>query len=269
MRTPTLVPALQGNRLTGIAVYRLVIHKPLPDARLLVVAAHPDDETLGAGMLLGRYRNLAIVHVTDGAPRNMEDAHRYGFDTPEAYAQQRRRELTAALAVLGASHAELVALGVPDQQTTANARSIIQQLRAVIARFGPSIVLTHPYEGGHPDHDATAFATRAAVGDVPLWEFSSYHSDGGRLLAGRFLQTEPEPVIIHFTPAQEALKRRAVACFTTQSAMLAQFPTTHENFRPAPAYDFTQPPHPGVLLYEHFNWGMTGERFRGLIRGVD
>jgi hypothetical protein len=53
-----------------------------------------------------------------------------------------------------------------------------------------------------------------------------------------------------------------VECFVTQLHMLRHFPLDVEVFRPAPAYDFTQAPHAGKLLYEHFNWGMSGERWR-------
>ena len=46
-------------------------------------------------------------------------------------------------------------------------------------------VITHPYEGGHPDHDACAFAARAAVrhsaNKAKLMEFTSYHAGLYRL----------------------------------------------------------------------------------------
>ena len=35
-----------------------------------------------------------------------------------------------------------------------------------------------------------------------------------------------------------------------------------EAFRVAPEYDFTQPPHPGVLFYEQFKIGMTWREWR-------
>ena len=53
-------------------------------------------------------------------------------------------------------------------------------------------------------------------------------------------------------------------CFVTQRAVLAAFPVGTERLRPAPDYDFIQPPHAGRLFYETFPWGMTGMRFRRL-----
>jgi LmbE family N-acetylglucosaminyl deacetylase len=35
--------------------------------RIVLVAAHPEDETIGAGALMSRNNNVKILHVTDGA----------------------------------------------------------------------------------------------------------------------------------------------------------------------------------------------------------
>jgi N-acetylglucosamine malate deacetylase 2 len=59
-------------------------------------------------------------------------------------------------------------------------------------------------------------------------------------------------------------KRAALACFASQRDTLALFDPTRELFRPAPVYDFSQPPHLGQLLYERYDWGMTGERWRAI-----
>jgi hypothetical protein len=57
-------------------------------------------------------------------------------------------------------------------------------------------------------------------------------------------------------------KRQMIAVFRTQRHMLEQFPVTDERFRDAPCYDFTRPPHPGMLLYERWGWGISGADWR-------
>ncbi len=74
--------------------------------RLMIVVAHPDDETIGIGGQLRRLRDVSLLHVTDGAPRDGEDAGRHGFAALADYAAARRQELAEALAAGDAAAAE-------------------------------------------------------------------------------------------------------------------------------------------------------------------
>ena len=233
--------------------------------RVALVCAHPDDETIGAGASLFLLPGLLLVHVTDGAPRNLADAHAAGFATAAEYAAARRAELRAALE-LGGAQAQTVALGVPDQGASDAMAEIARRLAEVFARHRIEACITHPYEGGHPDHDATAWATARAAhaAGVAVVEMLSYHAaPNGGMEADRFLPG-PDPVPHVLTPAERARKAAMFRAFATQAHVLAPFPLGHEAFRPAPAYDFSAPPHPGLLHYERFDWGMTGARWRTL-----
>jgi hypothetical protein len=54
------------------------------------------------------------------------------------------------------------------------------------------VILTHPYEGGHPDHDSASFAAQSAVVFLPLEirprraEFTTYHRCPAEMVTGRF-----------------------------------------------------------------------------------
>ena len=233
--------------------------------RVALVVAHPDDETIAAGASLHLLTGLLLVHVTDGAPRTLDDAVRIGFASPAHYAAARRAELQAALAASGCTPV-LIELGIPDQDASLHMPAIARNLARLFAQHGTEAVITHAYEGGHPDHDATALAAHlAAPGGIPggTIEFPGYHAaPDGAFVTGRFLPGPPA-VRVALTPAEQARKAAMFACFRSQAEVLAAFGTDSEAFRRSQP-DFRAPPHPGALNYERWGWDMTGSRWRAL-----
>ncbi len=253
-------PRTPGSPAMDAVLHSLARRIPT-DCRIALVVAHPDDEILAAGASLHLMTDLLLVHVTDGAPRGLNDAARAGFDSPEAYAAARQAELSRAL-LLARCNAKRTGLGIPDQDASKNMPAIARGLAGLFAQHGTQVVITHAYEGGHPDHDATALAVHAAA---PGWviEFAGYHAGpDGSFVAGEFLPGPPATDIV-LDEEEQALKRALFDCFPTQAGILAEFGTAVERFRPA-CPDFREPPHPGTLNYEHWGWGMTGARWRAL-----
>lgn len=254
----------------------LLGRKAVP-GRVALVVAHPDDETIAAGGSLHLLPDLLLVHVTDGAPRGLGDVERAGFATPAAYAAARRAELHAALATARAAP-ELVELAIPDQDASLHMPVITARLASLFDARGVQSVLTHAYEGGHPDHDATAFCVAGAASGREVVEFPAYHAaEDGTLRVASFLpllslevgrdegRCSASPHEARLTPTEQARKQAMLACFHTQSAFLSRFPTATEPFRHA-RHDFSRPPHPGPLNYERWGWPLDGARWRELAR---
>lgn len=242
---------------------------------LVVVAAHQDDEVIGMSAQLGRLgRFSSLIHITNGAPRNLFFAERAGFATREAYAEARHAELLKAVAYAGVSPSQTFTLDVADQDAALHLVPIARKLQDMLRQLQPKFVFTHPYEGGHPDHDACAFAVRAAIialeqeeGMAPpaLMEFTSYFLRDGRHTPFEFLPNSDEPIhTTTLTDAERTRKQQMYDCYQTQQRVLVKFPIGIERHRNAPVYDFTQRPHEGQLYYETFASGMTPERWQEL-----
>lgn len=143
--------------------------------RVVVVAAHPDDESLGAGGLLAEADRpglvVDLVAATDGeASHPGSPTH-----TPQQLAERRRREVAAALAVL-APRARLHPLGHPDGALARHEGDLVRVLVDLVGD-GRRTLLVAPWRAdGHPDHDAAGRAaavaadrTGAELLEYPVW----------------------------------------------------------------------------------------------------
>jgi|SRR5581483_7083190 len=243
-------------------------------APAVIVAAHPDDEAIGLGARLGEMQGLAaIIHMTDGAPRSGGDVRNAGCGRWQEYAKLRRREFERALEVSGAHTRRGVCLWCADQEATIRIPELVKALARILESLRPPVVFTHPYEGGHPDHDTTAAAVYAAKRisglDFSIFEYASYHASPIGMASECFLKNSAEEVWDQpLTAEQRERKRKIFECYGSQRHVLRQFPLLREPVRVAPEYDFARPPHEGDLFYEQFEWGMTGNRWRALVRAA-
>jgi N-acetylglucosamine malate deacetylase 2 len=233
----------------------------------LVVVAHPDDDTLGMGGRLAAFELLTIMQLTDGAPRDCIDARRLGFSSWQTYSAEREREASHALAALGLS-CPRVCCDVPDQESIFHLPELVASVERGLRTA--ALVFTHPYEGGHPDHDTAALSVQMACDRISLTgrapptrlEFASYHHRDGRMVTGQFWSDENCPAIsLQLDRVTEARKCRALAEYRTQARVLDWFCTGLECYRVAPRYDFTQPPPPGIAQYDFFGWPISAARW--------
>ncbi|WP_419804655.1 PIG-L deacetylase family protein [Terriglobus sp.] len=237
--------------------------------RVLFVYAHPDDEAIAVGGQLPLFRNALFLQVTDGAPADNADGTRLGLSRDE-YRATRALELRAAFAAGGLPEARHRSLNLSDKEAAYHLASLVQDITKTLQSEQPDVVFTHPYEAGHVDHDACAFAVHQAVASLPgkqplIVESPFYFDDHlGNFTTGAFLQErDGEACDFPLTPAQRESKEAVFAAFETQRGILDLFgPALHtERFRVAPAYDFRQPPHPWPAYYQRFIPGLNPSRF--------
>jgi LmbE family N-acetylglucosaminyl deacetylase len=244
-------------------------------SKVLLIAAHPDDETIGAGALLSRADNIQVILATDGSPLNDADAKAAGFVTPNAYAAARRQEALCAMAIAGVTEKQLTGFQLRDQGLSFCLYELTVKILTALREHTPDILLAHAYEGGHPDHDSVAFACNMAhriyrrdqiERSSTLYEFAAYNGVNGEFRVYEFLPCVNHAVYrYHLTEHEKELKTEMLKTFRSQAKTLEPFMNPKvELFRKPPEYDFRRPPHTGKLFYEYFDWGTDGHRWRNL-----
>jgi len=180
----------------------------------LVLAPHPDDETLGVGATIMRKVDAGtpvhLVVATDGSKSPLGD--------PAAVSALRRSELRAACGVLGLSEQNVTWLPFVDAELAGNEEALVGAIAEVVAMRRPAEVLVTAEDDPHEDHAVLARATRRALAGAgvrmltyPVWQFDR----PARLIRHLAPATRPELVR---TDGYRERKREAVAAYPSQMA---------------------------------------------------
>jgi LmbE family N-acetylglucosaminyl deacetylase len=181
---------------------------------LVLVAAHPDDETLGLGAtaatLSGRGITVQVVAVTDGEAAYPDDG-----DGRDDLAKLRRDELVAATERLGLP--KPIFLRMPDGEVASHQQRLTARLEALLAGFDGGVWCAATWRGdGHPDHEATGRAAAAASRNVgarfveyPIWMWHWATPDDEAVPWHRARR-------VSVTSNELAAKDAAMRCFASQ-----------------------------------------------------
>ena len=206
--------------------------------KVLVLVAHPDDETIGCCGLLQRASSALVVFAVDGAPPH------YGFEKRYGSLQQYSdiRFLEAAVALKTLSHCSLGRLAshsgahFVDQHIFDRMSEALTSLNQFVCRFSPDLMVTHAFEGGHIDHDAchVLAAHIARLHSLMVVEFPSYwKADDGRDMFQQFRNHRNDEVVLKLSEHEIEVKRQMLASYRTQQALTSVFHLHTERFRPA------------------------------------
>ena len=199
----------------------------------VVVAPHPDDETLGCGGTIARLRDadiaVGVVFATDGA-----SAHR-GRVGEQVLARWREDEAHAAAAALGVDGSSLRFCRVPDGTLQADDASVGAALLELVATIGATrVVLPSPLEPPL-DHVNAGRSALLALGEttrdpaIEVWEYGVWAWDhwpwvhgSGRPFWARSLRSQAGfraarrfSIGVDVSSHLDA-KRSALACHRTQ-----------------------------------------------------
>jgi LmbE family N-acetylglucosaminyl deacetylase len=211
--------------------------------RILFVAPHPDDESLGGGGLLQRafaaQVPVRILFATNGdnnpwAQRFWERRWRIGLNERVRWGKRRKQEALAAVASLGGPAECVKFLNFQDQGITQFLMQGSQELFAVFAdeirAFNPSVIVLPTMFDAHPDHSALCVAITLVLNSIGnfgirVWEYLIHRPE---------VEIRRRPIILRLDPAEVERKRNAILCHETQVALSAnrflRFASAEETF---------------------------------------
>ena len=130
--------------------------------KIIVVAAHPDDEVLGCG-------GTIVKHVAQGDIVHwvfMSDGVSSRLDSSKVQLNRRLKASKSVQSLLGISSTHY--LNLPDNSMdSVPLLEIVQKLEPIINKIKPSVIYTHGYGDLNIDHQLTHAAVMTACRPVP------------------------------------------------------------------------------------------------------
>ena len=169
---------------------------------LLLVAAHPDDETLGFGAtaatLASRGVDVQVVSVSDGG-RAYPDSSPLERTWLE---RTRRSELLRATIHLGLKSP--ISLGLPDGKLGDYEIGLAEKLSEVLSQLPPGAWCAATWRGdGHPDHEAVGRAAAVAAAragakllEYPVWMWHWARPGDAAVPWHRMARLAPDPAAV-------------------------------------------------------------------------
>jgi len=200
--------------------------------RIMVVAPHPDDESIATGGVLlhaaSVHAPVRVLYMTDGednpwAQRATEGNWRITSDDRRRWGARRRREALDALARLGVPPEAVGFLQFADQRLTSllveGVDEAARRLAEEIAAWKPTALFVPSLEDRHPDHSATSVIAQLALTrrecDAQPQVFTyTVHAPRGYERKGRLLALSG--------PEREA-KKQAILCHASQLKLRRRF----------------------------------------------
>lgn len=247
-----LVAMLAATARHALAMENLVAESVMLPRKLLVIAPHPDDETLGVGGVITRAisqgATVSLVVLTDGdgcrdsamllSQSTLPEAHR-------SMAEVRRYEASRAATELGIPVQNVHMLGFPDgylmqlwkhtfsgtsrfssprtlrDRTPAglvyNGSALLLEMSRIVSQLAPTEVYVSDPHDLHPDHSAAFHFTLLSLGALnrmPVIYTYRIHGQRGLPMASR--------VVIRQTPDEMGRKRAALREYVTQMTVAGQ-----------------------------------------------
>lgn len=197
----------------------------MSERSILIVAPHPDDETLGCGGTLARRVRegctVAVLVVTDGC--NLFRLSRWKIEadpTPAETSAMRKEETRRAVDILGAGRKAIRFLDVEDGSLAGHVEPVSETMAAVIRKTMPDEIYVTSEHENHPDHVAACAAVRSAMQKAQSRAALCRYIIA--LRPGLSLSSVGEPSVAIDIADHLETKRRAVSQFDSHLTVVAK-----------------------------------------------
>ena len=222
---------------------------------LLFIIPHPDDEIVGSCSIIRRHKRdgkkIFLFFITNGV-LSKDHVWFWKKDQIEKMIKIIKKELKLSLKMLGLEdyffqniHTRTLKEKISE---TYNKIKKIIQLKKIDTIFCPA------YEGGHQDHDVSNFICSKLSNLCDIYEFPEYNYLKKKINCNTFITKKKNEKTLKLSEEEKLFKKKCLQIYQSEKKNLNYIKINSESYRPIQQYDYSKPPHPGVLFYRRYSF---------------
>ena len=220
---------------------------------VLFVIPHPDDEIVGSCILIKNFlrkQKVTLVFVTNGVVSpNMN-----WFWKRKSYKKDvSSSSFYSNFCAIYLSVNDFYLQDIPTRHLKSNIDKSYSFLKGIILEKNIDTVFCPAYEGGHQDHDITNFIASKFQAYCKVFEFPEYNFHGQVINTNTFFETNGSEIVLDLDNEQRLFKTKCMNIFQSEKKNLKYIKLKQECFRPLVSYDYSSPPHEGVVFYRKYS----------------
>lgn len=221
---------------------------------ILFVAAHPDDELVGATFIIKNLlqkKNIIIFFLTNGVISKEE----MWFWNKKKYKEKKKirdEEMKKSLKLLGIK--KFFKQDIPTRKLKENIERTFEKINLLVKDHKIDTIFCPAYEGGHQDHDVSNFICSRLRNSTEVYEYAEYNFSKGRINCNKFVKSTKNEITIKLSEKEKKEKIKFLKIYNSEKGNLNYLHLNEECYRKIYNYDYTKAPHHGKLFYRRFSF---------------
>ncbi len=222
---------------------------------ILFIIPHPDDEIVGACIIIRRFllegKKIHFFFITNG----VLSKDNLWFWQKKQYKRNymtRRNEMYLSMKELGVTNFSYQ--DVPTRTLKEIISETHSKIKQIISLKKIDTIFCPAYEGGHQDHDVANYICSKFSDICDIYEFPEYNFYKMKINCNTFIDDDKNQNILELTDEEKKFKSNCLKVYRSEKKNLNYITIHKESFRPIKKYDYSKPPHAGVLFYRRYRF---------------
>ena len=128
------------------------------------------------------------------------------------------------------------------------------KIRKIIISQKIDALFCPAYEGGHQDHHVANFICSRFVNICKVYEFAEYNYFNRKINVNSFIKNIKGQKILELSKEEILFKEKCLEIYKSERKNLSYIKVFKECYRPLINYDYSKPPHKGILFYRRYSF---------------